>query len=218
MGNFNGAYIDYREKRIKVIKNYYGEDWFRNKKILELGCGHADISYVFYKLGAISTVSDAREEHLEVVKKKFPFFKVIRCDLDKEWNFDEQYDLIIHMGVLYHLKNYEQNLINCFRNCDNMFLETIVTDSDDENYVEFANELGFDQAYNGIGCRPSVRNIEKIITENNHSFIEFNKNLSSGSVSFNDWEIENTKKCYISTEHQPWVWLRKAWFVKNNNK
>lgn len=217
MTNFKGPYEDFRDKRIKIIKNYYGDNWFENKKILEIGCGYAEIGYEFYKLGAIVTASDARVEHLIYVNEKFPYIKTITCDLDMGWNFDEYYDLIIHAGTLYHLKNYEQNLINCFKNCDNMFLETVVSDSDDCNFVEYVNENGYDQAYNDIGCRPSEKNIEKIIKENNFSFDRyFLKDLNSTTTGIFDWKIKNTKIGYINNEDQPFVWLRRAWFLKNN--
>ena len=208
-------YVDYRDKRINVIINYYGKNWFKNKTVLELGCGYAGVSGELSKLGAINTVSDAREEHLNVVKQRYPSFNIIKCDLDKEWNFDDCYDLIIHMGTLYHLKNYEQNLKNCANNCKNMFLETIVSDSDDDNYVSFINEKGEDQSFNEMGCRPSEKNIEKILTENGFIFERYFKSkLNSGMVALVDWEIKNTKKPYTSTSDMPFVWLRRDWFCK----
>ena len=53
------------------------------KRILDLGCGHADISGVFYRLGADITVVDARQDHLKIAQKKFPGIKAVKMDLDK---------------------------------------------------------------------------------------------------------------------------------------
>lgn len=212
---FGGPYVDYREKRIKAIINKFGEDWFKGKKILEVGCGYGDVGIVFANLGADVTISDARQEHLDVAKEKYPNLKSIKCDLDNEWVFTDVYDLIIHIGTLYHLKNYEQNLINCAKSCKNMFLETIVSDSDDENFVAYSDEKGLDQAYNEKGCRPSEKNIEKILTANGFTFERYFKSeLNSGFVALVDWDIKNTKKPSTSTETLPFVWLRRDWFCK----
>ena len=206
---FDGEYIEFNKNRIESIINYYGEGWFKNKKILELGCGYADIGYAFYQLGAVLTVNDAREEHLDIVRKRYPFFKVVKCDLDKDWNFDDYYDFMIHAGILYHLKNYEQNLINCFKNCDNMFLEANVSDSNDENFVFYLSESGYDQSFNGIGSRPSEKNIEKIIIDNGLKFERwFKKELNTEKNIF-DWEIKNTKNNRLEPYN-----LRRSWFIK----
>jgi len=213
---FDGQYIDYRNKRVEAIKRYFGIDWFKNKQILELGCGFADVSKSFFDLGANITATDARVEHLEEVNKRYPFFKTELGDLDNEWKFENHYDLIINMGLLYHLKNYEKLLINCSKHCDFMFLESIVSDSDDDAFVTYTYEDdGLDQAFNKIGCRPSEKNIEKILSHNNFKINRYFKSeLNSGAVAVVDWEPKNTKQCFTKSDQHPFIWLRRAWFLE----
>ena len=208
-------YVELRSKRIKAIINYYGKDWFRDKKILELGCGNADIGNSFYEMGAMVTATDAREEHLKLANEKYPHIKTVLFDLElPDWPFDENYDLILHTGVLYHLKNYEKNLVNCLNHCDNMFLECVTADSDDDNYVEYIpNEIGDDQSFCEIGCRASEKNIEKIMKENHFEFYRYFKSELNSKNNVFDWKIKNTKSPLLYDDGN-YTWLRRAWFCK----
>lgn len=210
----NFIYIELREKRINAIINFFGKDWFSNKKILELGCGHADVGIEFYKLGSDVTSTDVREEHLKVVNEKYPQLKTILFNLESpEWPFEEKYDLIIHIGTLYHLNNYEKNLENCLNHCDYLFLESIVSDSDDENFVRYISEKGDDQSFVQIGSRASEKNIEKIIKNNNFIFHRhFSSNLNSTNNIF-DWVIKNTQDCVVNGCN-----ARRSWFCENTFK
>jgi 2-polyprenyl-3-methyl-5-hydroxy-6-metoxy-1,4-benzoquinol methylase len=108
MNFFQEHYIEWRTNRFNTIVNYYGKEWFKNKNILELGCGYADFGNLFCKLGSNVTSTDIRKKHLKIAKKKYPQITTVECDLDNEWLFDEYYDLILNTEVLYHLKNYKQ--------------------------------------------------------------------------------------------------------------
>ena len=84
---FDGKYFEWNQKRIKGIVDFYGYKFFYMKKVLELGCGYADMGGVLYRLGSDMTAVDARQEHLKIVSKKFPGIKVVRADLDGQWPF-----------------------------------------------------------------------------------------------------------------------------------
>lgn len=216
MGIFDvPIYLELKRNRVKTIVNHFGGEWFDGKRILELGCGHADMGNIFYMLGADVTVTDARMTHLEVVKEKYPYLERVVHDLNnEEWTFGKDYDLILNMGTLYHLEKFEQMLKNCFLNCKNMFLESIVSDSDDPYFVKYPMEdgrdSGSDQSFTDIGCRPSWANVERIIQENHFSFERyFNRGLNSESNLF-DWIPQNSLECgcYID---EKFFWLRRAW-------
>ena len=64
---FSNHYDKWQISRMNGIKKYILPDYFKDKTLLELGCGYADIGNMFYKLGSIVTSSDARKEHLNVV-------------------------------------------------------------------------------------------------------------------------------------------------------
>ncbi len=213
VGIFDGEpYTGLKRNRIEEIVNHFGGSWFKGKKILELGCGYADIGNVFYMLGANVVSTDARKEHLEVVGTKYPHLNTVLYDLNnKDWPFDLDYDLIINTGILYHLEEFEQMLGNCFLACKNMFLESIVSDSDDPCFVNCSEEEGFDQSFTKKGCRPSVANVERIIQESGFSFERcFNKNLNVEGHLF-DWEPLNSGLSHLYVDGV-FNWLRRAWF------
>lgn len=49
---FQNHYEYWRAKRIVAIVEHYGENFFKGKKILELGCGYGDIGKVLISIGA----------------------------------------------------------------------------------------------------------------------------------------------------------------------
>lgn len=212
--NFDGdVYTQLKRNRVRAVVNYFGSDWFKGKKILEIGCGHADMGNVFFLLGADVMVSDAREENLKMVKTKYYYLKTILFDLNKpNWPFDSDYDLILNMGVLYHLEEYETLLNNCFAHCNHMALETIVSDSDNLDFVSYVKESDtIDQSFTGVGCRPSWANIERLILKNNFSFIRnLDKDLDCLGNLFS-WLPINDRLCYRSINKDSFF-LRRFWF------
>ena len=106
---FTGHYNGWRTSRMNGVKKYISPEYFKSKTLLELGCGYADVGNMFYELGAIVTGSDCRKEHLENVNKKYPHIKTLLFDGDKD-SIQEKYDIIIHWGLLYHLKEIEIHL------------------------------------------------------------------------------------------------------------
>ena len=96
---FSGHYQPWIRARIDVLETHYGQDWFRGKKVLELGCGYADIGEHFHRLGAHVTCSDARSDHLEHLRKTKSFLSIMQHDLDDgQWPYDRDFDLILHTG------------------------------------------------------------------------------------------------------------------------
>src|SRR5580692_10545851 len=105
---FDGQYLDWNQKRIKGIVDFYGYKFMYQKKVLDLGCGYADISGTLHRLGAEVTAVDARGDHLKIVSKKFAGIKTIQADLDRNWPFrGAQFDIVLDLGLLCHLANYE---------------------------------------------------------------------------------------------------------------
>lgn len=210
-GNFAGHYTPWIERRIGVIASHFGRNWFVGKHVLELGCGHAAIGDAISQLGASVTCSDARGEHLAIVRQAKPHLSVVQHDLDDgTWPYGDDYDLILHTGVLYHLKNYRASLEHCLKSCRHLFLETEVLDSNvDEVLLVDENRESYDQAFNGTGCRPSQLNLERILTANRCRFERcFNEGLNAEFHVYN-WPIENTRKWRHG--------LRRAWFVEGRS-
>ncbi|MCH2039331.1 MAG: class I SAM-dependent methyltransferase [Saccharospirillaceae bacterium] len=203
---FSGHYEIWREKRVTAIIEHYGPLWFKGKKILEIGCGYADISLMFAALGADVTVSDARQEHLDIVNSRYPWMTTIKADVNSEWPFESRYDLIIHMGLLYHLGDIQYSLEKCLQFSNNLVLETEISDSTDPNFVLVIDEdsSGYDQSFTGRGSRPSGAYLENFFASNN---VEFHRVVDARCNS--NFHQYNWKQ----TDSEDWRHgLRAMWF------
>jgi len=208
-GMFSGHYNIWREKRITAIVSHYGPLWFKQKKILELGAGYGDIGATLSALGAEVTCSEARAEHIEVLKSKHPQINAIQANLESEWPFGKQFDLILHLGLLYHLDDFEFSLKKSLNSAKYIVLETEVCDSDDETKIVKVeeNSEGYDQSFVGKGSRPSASYIEKIIEENGCRFARLNDESCNSSFHIYNWKVGNTGTwCHG---------LRRLWFIEN---
>lgn len=209
---FGGHYNEWRQKRISAYIKHYGISWFKNKTILELGCGYADIGNIFYYLGSKVTVSDARIGHLKIVNERYPHLETVKHDCEKPLSVsfgNRKFDLIIHNGLLYHLDNYKSNLSDCLDRCDYMVLETEVSDCNEEDFIiktqENKNSSG--QSFSGTGSRPSAKAVEKILSDSEKKFKLLNDNSCNSGFHMYDWKIKNTKTWKSG--------MRRLWFVEN---
>lgn len=206
---FSGHYEYWRAKRIIAIVEEYGEPWFKEKKILELGCGYGDIGYVFSTLGAEVTYVEGRKEHCDFLRHRFPDSRVYQVNLENEWPFaqEEKFDMILHLGLLYHLQDYHFSFEKCLKHTNNFILETEVCDSD-EDFVLFIKEDsdGYDQSLLGKGIRPSALHIENILSSSGFAYHRVADGRCNSQMHVYDWPVRNTK-----------TWrngLRRFWFCK----
>lgn len=208
---FDGKYFDWNQKRVKGIVDYYGYKFFYGKKMADLGCGHADISGVIYRLGSDVTAVDARQEHLKVVSKKFPGIKTVKGNLDGPWPFHGQkFDITLDLGLLCHLASFENHLRAVCASTTYLVLETAVCDSDDPNkcvQVPEAKEV-YDLSYNGMGCRPSVAAIERVLIDCHMSFKRMDSTKFNSGDYIYDWYPKNDGSHSISK--------RRIWFCTKN--
>lgn len=208
---FRGHYNLWRAKRIVAIINHYGEEFFREKKILELGAGYGDMGNYLKEIGAEVVFAEGRPEHCEVLRHRFPNNKVYQVNLENEWPWQEHFDIILNLGILYHLDNFNFLLEMCFAHCDHMILETEVSDSDDPLFVLKIEEdtKSYDQSLIGIGSRPSEYMIEAIIIKNNFIFKKINDDRCNSHFHRYDWKIKNTH-AWINGQ-------RRFWFIQKNS-
>jgi len=185
---FNGKYLDWNQKRIKAIIDHFGHQFMFQKKILDLGCGHGDISGSLYRLGADVTAVDVRQEHLKITGKKFSGIKTIKADLDSSWPFiGKSFDIILDLDLMCHLFDYEAHLKAVCSSTNHLVLETAVCDSEDsfKNVIIEENKNIYDLSGNGRGCRPSAAAIERVLRENGFSFVRLDKaKLNSGTFTY----------------------------------
>jgi SAM-dependent methyltransferase len=183
-------------KRIDKILELYGIDYFNNKSILELGCGHGDIGAFFAELGANVLCLDGRPQSVNLANlkhRKVNNFKCLQCNLENDFTEFGKFDLIINFGLLYHLKNVTDHLNYCFKMSDDIMLESEVCDSTDPYKIIFYDEdKDIDvNALEGIGSLPSPFFIERIAQENNFEGTRyFSADLNYDNFIY-DWEHKN---------------------------
>lgn len=201
---FDDHYDEWRSKRIAAIEDYYGSLFFKGKTILEIGCGYGDIGGYFTTLGADVTCSDAVEEYLVECINRYPNVKTIRADLDKEWP-PGSYDIIFHMGVLYHLGDYKKTIKEAAKHCKYLVLETEVLNSSKINHVN-TEEDGYDQAFNKVGSRPSAKAVEKELDTCGFTYERIQDDRCNAGYHCYDWEVDDND----NYQHG----LRRFWFCQ----
>lgn len=199
---------EWQTNRINFILNLYDPEFFKGKKILELGSYNGYIGNYFAEvLGSDVTSVEGRSENVDMIKNDYPLLDAKCFNLDTtEWPF-EKYDIIINFGLYYHLeKHHKEHLINCIKNCDLMFFETVVHDSF-ESEIYFRSESGPDQSLSNIGGHPTTSYIENILKENGCIFKKYCDGKLNGGEHRYNWEDKNTK---ISDDH-----ARRFWVIEN---
>lgn len=209
---FDGKYFDWNQKRIKAIVDFYGYKFFYFKRILDLGCGYGDLGGVLYRLGSDMTGVDARQDHLKVVNKKYNGIKTVQANLDAQWPFHGQrFDMILDLGLLCHLENYEKHLAAVCASCTHLILETAVCDSDDPHKCMLIEEDRsiYDLSYGGKACRPSAAAIERVLLESGFNFKRMDTpKFNSGDYVY-DWYPRNDNSCNLNK--------RRIWFAVRDN-
>jgi 2-polyprenyl-3-methyl-5-hydroxy-6-metoxy-1,4-benzoquinol methylase len=213
-GLFDGSYDEWRARRVQKLLGIYGGEYFRGKRVLELGAGHGDIGALFASLGAAVTCVDGRPENLEFGRLKHRrvdglTFELI--DLEHDFRSLGSFDLIIHFGLLYHLPNPEEHLKLCFEMCDEMVLESLVCDSRDAQRVVVIEERAEvnEEAVGGRGCRPSPFFIERVATESGFRIERhFTADLNSKEAIY-DWE-------HADDDASDGWWRRRFWRFRHS--
>jgi SAM-dependent methyltransferase len=213
----NDTYIGWRNSRISTIKKVLTPNFFKNKKILEVGCGYADISNSLIQEfeNVTITASEGRIEHLQEMERRQSRgilsnkIKLLHHDSDKPWKPENgEFDIIIHWGLLYHLEDPKSHLTDILKYTKCIILETEVCDSD-EPVCQNLSETGYDQALNGKGSRPSAVYVENILRENNFSFERLDIPELNYDYHKYDWEAKNDGACFSG--------MRRFWVGFNLN-
>jgi SAM-dependent methyltransferase len=126
---FHVRHVERSTKLSKAIIDYYGHTFFYGKTVLDLGSGSGDIAAALARLGANVLCCDVRVENLKLINKNHPYLKTQLVNLETEWPFTSRFDIVLSLGVICHLKNYENHIKNICSIADNIVLETEVYDS-----------------------------------------------------------------------------------------
>lgn len=193
-GLFHPSYANWTVKRLTKILELYGVEYFNGRTVLELGCGHGDIGAFFAELGSTVLCLDGRLQNINLAKLKHRNVEGVsfqQFDLEHDFSEYGRFDILIDMGLLYHLREVDKHLSCCFATADEIVLETAVCDSGDPHLVLFRDEdvTVDEESLCGTGSRPSPFYIERMAEENGFHIVRcFSADLNAGPQFCYDWE------------------------------
>lgn len=152
-GKLSFEVLDLKRKAITVD--------FTGKTVLDIGCWDGFYSFEAYKAGASYTLGiDMQPWSSQKWRENFVYIKsklVPECDFNKirhamydAFNIDEmdiKFDIVLLLGVLYHVKHPMLLLEKCFNRCNEcLILETAIVEDSGDPFMNFypSNELGGD--------------------------------------------------------------------------
>ncbi len=199
---FGDRYRLWQQARLDSILAHYGTDFWSDKMVLEIGAGHGFFSEQLEALGARTYASDARPEHVQAMRERgiraFPY-DADRDDLPQRW-----FDVILHMGVLYHLRNPVGSLLAALGNCHHLVLETEVCGSNEPILLAHEESIeGYDQGRYGAAHHPSPSWVELF--------------LKSEGARFEGAPVADTREDHYNTDlngkNDITPGQRRMWFV-----
>jgi len=226
-GSFGGMYMnEWRVARTNKLIEVFGEDWFKGKLILEMGCGFGNVGDYLSGLGATVHFSDARQECLDVVKEKNDEYETFLIDQETDWKHDEFYDLIIHWGLVYNMNYWERDLKKCLSMCKHLTVETAVNkfiEPIEYKIVGFEYQDSLHGPNSLIGSLPSVKLIENVfdfkgVKHNRYDDI-INVSECNNNLKYNIEQEpigDNPKYCILNSWHRnDFAGGRKFWITTN---
>ena len=195
---YDMSYPQWRTARITKLIDIYGVEYFQGRRILELGAGLCEIGAFFAELGADVTCLEGRAEQVAFAKlkhRKTPNLHIAQCDLEGDFSGYGRFDLILHFGLLYHIKNVEEHVRICLGMADDVVLETVVCDSLDPHRIVLVpgrSEV-IEESLHGVGSRPSPAYVERLCAEGGFGTERhFCPSLNSADGQFiYDWAHKN---------------------------
>ena len=180
--------------------------------IVEVGAGFGATGAVFARLGGRVFCVEGREENTNIIKVRAPDVTAMTWDLNEGIpDVGQPIDVLIHMGVLYHLRDPEASIRESCRKCQHLILETECSDSDDPQFTTNATEPAFyrDQSLDGIGSRPSPAFVERVMREEGMKFEMLNDSSCNVARHHYDWPVLNTKNFKNGQ--------RRLWFARRSS-
>ena len=191
-------------KRQEKLKSILGEEWFKGKTVLDVGAGHGANGLAAASWGANVTYTEGRPGNIEALR--VAGFTVHQQDHDEPWTLHGHFDLIIHWGLLYHLKNWEQDLACALERSSLISLETEICDSSDPYYANPHQEQDhFTQALNRIGTTPSAANVERVLTSLGATYTRYDDaDLDGAHYHRFSWKEEG-KGAFSDGQRRFWI-------------
>lgn len=201
---------EWNEKRLEKTVSIFGKKWFFGKKILELGACHGDFGYELLKLGSRVTFTDARVSNLKPLYEKVSLLNfspdIVQLDQEQLYNLQQKFDLIIHFGVLYNLKNWKQDLKCALSHSNVMLLETLVVPERGIVDEQRKSKINDYSSFCGVSSFFTEETVEKELKQLGCNFLKIkDPDLNCKGWDYNthiyhlyDWELEDYNNGYYS--------------------
>ena len=209
--HFLDHYDDWSKKRFAYVAQLLGKVDFTQVSILEISAGHANLGRYFLGLGSSVTCTDGRPEHTEWIRHHYPNVNTMVVNLDNKFPSLPKFDVVLHLGVLYHLLDPLKHLNDFLttQDFDHLFLESEVCNSSDPNTVLRIKESGYDQGLFDRGGRPSSYAIEKVLSEFDLNWKRHDSDRLNSGVHCYDWKESNTSEVFR-------VGMRRFYHIRKN--
>jgi hypothetical protein len=197
-------HTNWQNARLNFILSKYPKDFFRGKRILELGACNAYFSAIFKSLGAEVLAVEGRPDNIQKIKEYYPDVDVVLSDLDTDaWQWGK-WDIIINFGLYYHLeKHHKIHLENCLDNCELMFFESVIYDSN-KSEIYFRDEVGYDQSLSDCGGSPTTSYVENIFKNKNRNYEIFKTEELNGDGHFYNW-VDTGNNIFHQNQRRFWI-------------
>lgn len=199
-------YEDWYKKRLKKIKDIFGEEWFYDKSVLEIACSYGDIGIELLKIGADVTFTDIDEKCINSIRSHLSEYSYdANCfvlDQNTDYNLKKKFDLVLHLGCLYTFSDWRKNLETVLNHSDTMVLETVVAPEgiDHRMYVTYTEDE-VENHLKDLGCK-----FLKIIDSNLNSNGRYWRSLKAKQIY--DWD----KRQFIGYDFQE-LWAKETVLV-----
>ena len=127
------------------------------RSVLEVGAGIGLLSGFFLERGCKVLSTDARQDLLDEITRRYPERKVALRDLERPDDIGAlgKFDFVFCYGTLYHLSNPEEALAALSQVSDSILLETCLSPGEGEVAPIVEESATMNQAYSRRGSRPT---------------------------------------------------------------
>lgn len=220
-GHFSRNYQEFDVKRIARVLELHDIEWFKGKRILDLGGGIGTIGAFFASLGAEVISAEYRTSNRNFAKiayRNIPSFHSVFFDGEKDFSTsltgfnlgnNGKFDLILCFGFLEVIHNFENVLENCIKFSDEIILETMVCDSEDPRQIVWVDMSphqnnwwgGMPQDINdhplhGKSTRPSPALIENFFLSHNFKVERYFTSDLNSQFNRYDWRHKNNNRVF----------------------
>ncbi len=187
----------WNKNRLNLLYKILGMEWFKDKLILEVACGHGNIGKELIEKGSKVIFTDGRKEHVDSLIEDG--LEAYVMDQDSLWKTDwlngRKVDLIIHWGVLYHLFNWQQDLWCATKLSPLVCMETEIVEGNISVLVE--EKEWFDQALNKETIKVSEIELENFFYTLDKKFQRYDDpDLNVGNHIYS-WQPQGNIHKYI---------------------